>query len=157
MSTDLPGSALPVPPVAPAPAPAAPKAPGVAVAAAFGAAIVAGLAYGFIAKAIEREIGWAVIGIAAAVTFTLGRLGGRNPVLPVVGAVLSVLGLFFGQLFTMALFAHQEAGLSVGDLLTSQLDLTFELWKADRDIIDVLFYGIAVYFGFTYTAKFASS
>ncbi|WP_405017812.1 hypothetical protein OHV05_13000 [Kitasatospora sp. NBC_00070] len=155
MSTDLPNADLPAPPTAPAPAPAAPQAAGVAVVAALGAAIVAGLAYGFVAKAIEREIGWAVIGIAAAVTFTLGRLGGRNPVLPVAGAVLSVVGLFFGQLFTMALFGHQEVGLSVTELLTSRLDLTFDVWKDGRDIIDVLFYAFAVYFGYTYTTKFA--
>ncbi|MFD0571879.1 hypothetical protein ACFQ0T_24985 [Kitasatospora gansuensis] len=98
-----------------------------------------------------------MIGIAAAVTFTLGRLGGRNPVLPVVSAVLTVFGLFFGQLFTTALFGHEETGLSVVDLLTSQLDLTFEVWKSARDFMDLLFYGIAVYFGYTYTAKFASS
>ncbi|KQV18422.1 MULTISPECIES: hypothetical protein [unclassified Kitasatospora] len=155
MSTDLPGPAMPAPPAAPAPA--APQAQGVAIAAALGAAIVAGLAYGFIAKAIEREIGWAVIGIAAAVTFTLGRLGGRGQALPVIGAALSVLGLFFGQIFTMALFGHQELGISVGDLLTSQLDLTIEVWKGERDIIDLLFYGFAVYFGYTYTTKFATS
>ena len=151
MSTDLPPSYAP--PVAPA---AAPKPQGLAIGLGIAVALLSGIAYGFLAKAIDREIGWAVIGIAAAVTATLGRLGGRGQALPAVAAVLSVLGLFFGQVFSIALFVHQELGLSVPELLTSQLDGTFTAWQHTREPIDALFYAIAVYFGFKYTAKFAS-
>lgn len=173
MSTDLPGpdlskapAAEPAPEAAPAPAaepvpeaapaPATPKAPGPAIVAAVGAALVAGLAYGFLAKTIDREIGWAVFGIAAAVSFALGKLGGNNPLLPPIGAVLSVVGLFFGQIFAIALFAHQELGASFIDLLISRSDITFEAWQETRGFMDLLFYGFAVYGGLTFTKKFAA-
>ncbi|MFJ8044769.1 hypothetical protein ACIRBX_30120 [Kitasatospora sp. NPDC096147] len=171
MSTDQPQPvppahqpAGPAPAAPPAPAafqptpppPAAPQAPGLAVAAAVGAALLAGLAYGLLAKAIDREIGWAVFGIAAAVGVCLAKLGGRNPVLPPLGAVLTALGLFVGQFFAMSLFGHEELGIPVLDLLVGQADLTFEVWKESRDFMDVVFYGIALFFGFNSTQRFAS-
>ncbi|MFB7662470.1 hypothetical protein ACFC1R_00775 [Kitasatospora sp. NPDC056138] len=100
MSTPAPGTELPLPLPAPT---AAPRSPALAVAAATGAAVAGALAYGFLMKALDHEVGWVVAGVAAAVSLTLGKLGGRNPSLPVAGAVLSVLGLFLGQLFGIAL------------------------------------------------------
>ncbi|MFI5532375.1 hypothetical protein ACIA8O_27960 [Kitasatospora sp. NPDC051853] len=166
MSTDLPQPAQPAEPAPAAqpaadfqPLPTAPapaKAPGLAIAAAVGAALVAGLAYGFLAKAIDHEIGWAVFGIAAAVGVCLAKLGGRNQVLPPVGAVLTALGLFLGQMFAIALFAHEGLGLSMLDLLVTEVDVTFDVWRESRDFMDLVFYAIALFFGFNSTQRFAS-
>ncbi len=104
-------------------------------------------------KAIDHEIGWLVFGVAAIVAWPLGRIGGRNPLLPVVGAVLSVLALFLGQFFGVALYLHEFTGLSVGELLSSDVDLAFEGWKANLAAMDAVFYGIAVFEGFVLTNR----
>ncbi|MFC8454041.1 hypothetical protein [Kitasatospora sp. NPDC057223] len=127
--------------------------PGGAVAAAVGAALVGGLAYGFVMKAIDHEIGWLVFGVAAVIAWPLGRIGGRNPVLPVAGAVLSVLALFLGQVFGVTLYLHEFTGLSVGELLGAEVDLVLEGWKANLAAMDALFYGIAVFEGFVLTRR----
>ena len=126
---------------------------GGAIAAAAGAALAGALAYGFIMKAIDHEIGWLVVGVAAIIAWPLGRIGGRNPVLPVAGAVLSVLALFAGQFFGVSLYLHEFTGLSVGELLGSNIDLAFEAWKSNLAAMDVLFYGIAVFEGFVLTNR----
>ncbi|KJK58721.1 hypothetical protein [Saccharothrix sp. ST-888] len=153
MSTPAPGTELPFPVPAPA---AAPRSPALAVAAATGAAVAGALAYGFLMKALDREIGWVVLGVAAAVAFALGKLGGRNPSLPVAGAVLSVFGLFLGQLFGIALYAHEQLGASFLDLFGSELDATFRIWQDTRGVLDLVFYGLAVFEGYTFTRRFAA-
>lgn len=45
-------------------------------------ALVAGGIYGGIAGAIEREIGWAAIGVGFITGFAAGKVGGRNPCSP---------------------------------------------------------------------------
>ncbi|MFI6445503.1 hypothetical protein [Kitasatospora sp. NPDC050543] len=135
--------------------PSSPNIPG-AVAAALGAALAGALAYGFVMKALEREFGLAAVALAAAVAWPLGKLGGRNPVLPVAGAALSALALFLGQFFWGALMLHEIAGAPFGELFGSALDVTFRVWKEDRDFYDVLFYGLALYVGFSSTRRWGS-
>jgi hypothetical protein len=91
--------------------------------------------------------------VAAVIAWPLGRIGGRNPVLPVAGAVLSVLALFLGQIFGVTLYVHEFTGVSVGELLGSEVDLVFEGWKANLAAMDALFYGIAVFEGFVLTKR----
>ncbi|MFF4649447.1 hypothetical protein [Streptomyces sp. NPDC001380] len=115
------------------------------------------LVHGFVMRTTDHEIGWLALGIGAAVAFAPGRLGGRNPVLPAAGTVLALLGVLLGQLFGVALHAHQELGYEVTDLLGGKLHLTFEAWKASRGVMDVLFYGIAGYEGFVPTRRIGSA
>ncbi|MFC9325388.1 hypothetical protein [Kitasatospora sp. NPDC057015] len=126
-----------------------------AVAAALGGMLAGALAYGFLTKALDREFGWLVIGLAAAVAWPLGKLGGRNPVLPVVGSLLAALSLLLGQFFGVTLYLHELTGASVGELFGPQFDLTVEGWKATLEPLDALFYGIAVFEGFVFTRRTA--
>ncbi|MFD2121581.1 hypothetical protein ACFSNO_21515 [Streptomyces cirratus] len=64
------------------------------------AALVAAGAYGGIMHAIERQIGYAAVGVGLLVGSRPAKLGGRNPVLPVVSAVLSIGSVYLGQLFS---------------------------------------------------------
>ena len=59
---------------------------GLGIVAAVVAALVAAGAYGAIGGAIEREIGYAAIGVGFLVGFAAAKVGGRNPALPVVSA-----------------------------------------------------------------------
>ncbi|WP_371481072.1 hypothetical protein [Kitasatospora sp. NBC_00315] len=127
---------------------------GGAIAAALAAVVVGALAYGFVMKALEHEFSWLVIGLGAAIGWPLGRLGGRGAALPVIGAVLAVAALFLGQFFYATLVLHEVSGASVGDLLGTDRDVTFQLWQANRGVYDVLFYGIALMAGGLTTRRF---
>ncbi|MFD7643209.1 hypothetical protein ACFV4P_21445 [Kitasatospora sp. NPDC059795] len=159
------------PPPGPPSAPASPLAPGVplagagagpknlpgAVLAGLGVALVSGLLYGFIAKATDYEITWMAIGIAAAVGVTVGRIGGKHPVLPPVGALLSVLGLFFGQLFGIALYVQEVASISVPTMFTEHFSILLDGWKEAFSFYWALFIVVGAVAGFNITRKFGES
>lgn len=126
---------------------------GLGIVAALVAALVAAAAYGGIMNAIEREIGYAAVGVGAIVGFAAGKLGGRNPVLPVVGAVLSVVSVFVGELFFYALVLAGASGVGVGDVLsTVGVSGLVDIWKEDADIMNFLFLALGAFAGFS-TAK----
>ncbi|MDT9688688.1 hypothetical protein Q5762_10030 [Streptomyces sp. P9(2023)] len=152
-------------PAAPAPAPAR-NSLGLGLAAGVGATVAGALAYGGLMRAFAKEdgsytqIGLLALAVGALVGFALGKVGGRNPILPIAGVPLALLGVFAGQLFGFALMASWWAGLDgapigVGELLTTEFSLLFEAWKAELGVMDLLFYAIAGYEGFAITRKVA--
>ncbi|RKE19504.1 hypothetical protein [Streptomyces sp. TLI_171] len=136
--------------------PAAKNVP-LALAAGFGAMLATALLYGFIVKAIDFEISWMVIGIAAAVAYPLGKLGGDNPALRPVGALFTVLGFFLGEMFGLALIVHEQTGVSVVSALTEHSDVLFDVWKTAFDVKSALFIAIGVFVGFSMTKTFGRS
>jgi hypothetical protein len=101
-------------------APAPPPAPvrnnfGLGLAAGLGAAVVGALAYGGVMRALASEdgsyteIGYAALAVGALVGFALGKVGGRNPILPFIGVPLALVAVFFGQLFGFALMIRGRA------------------------------------------------
>ena len=70
--------------------------------AAVAAAIVAAVLYGLLIGT-KHEIGYAALGVGALVGFALGKVGGRNPARRSLGIPLSLLGVYAGQLFGIAL------------------------------------------------------
>ncbi|MFZ3472374.1 hypothetical protein ACODT3_14500 [Streptomyces sp. 4.24] len=100
-------------------------------------------------NAIEREIGYAAVGVGALVGFAAGKLGGRNPVLPVVGAVFAVVSVFLGELFFYALALSGAAGVGLGDVLsTVGVSGLVDIWKEEADVMSVLFLALGAFTGF---------
>ncbi|WP_327305052.1 hypothetical protein OG730_16965 [Streptomyces sp. NBC_01298] len=136
-----------------APAPARPGNLGLGIVAAFVAALAVAAAYGGIMNAIEREISYAVIGVGAVVGFAAGKLGGRNPLLPVVGAVLSVASVILGELFYYALALAEASGIGLGDVLsTLGVSGLIDIWKEGADFKTALFLALGAFAGYS-TAK----
>ncbi|WP_051781670.1 MULTISPECIES: hypothetical protein [unclassified Streptomyces] len=77
---------------APAPTPARSGNVGLAILGAAATALVTGAAYGGIMGAIEYQIGYLAAGVGFLVALVAVRLGGRNPILPVLSAVLTLGG-----------------------------------------------------------------
>ncbi|MET8075023.1 hypothetical protein [Streptomyces sp. NPDC005303] len=153
-----PGSVPPPPapgvPYVPAPAPVRNNL-GLGLVAAFGAAVVAGGVYGAIIGLTKHEIGWAAVGVGFLVGLAAGRLGGRNPVLPVASAVLSLGSVYIGQLVGEAVIAAKETPLSFSELFFQHFDVLQEAWKADADPLTFVFFAIAAYVAFTGAKKAA--
>ncbi|MFD8593723.1 hypothetical protein ACFV1L_01815 [Kitasatospora sp. NPDC059646] len=157
----------PGPPAAPASPPAAgvplagahagPKNLPVAVLAGLGVALAAGLLDGFIVKAVDREFSWLAIGIAAAVGATVGKLGGKHPALPPLGALLAVAGQVFGKLFGLSLIAHELTGESVPALFTDGFSFLLDMWRGTFDVFSAVFLLIGAAVGFSLTRTFGDS
>ncbi|MFH8514931.1 hypothetical protein ACH4CE_07375 [Streptomyces gelaticus] len=141
-------------------APFTPPAParnniGLGLVAAVVAAVVAAGIYGAIIGATKHEIGYAAVGVGFVVGFAAGKLGGRNPVLPVVSAVLSLVAVYFGQLLGKAMIAAKELPVTVSELFFDHFGLLNEAWKADSDFISYLFFAIAAVAAFSGAKKAA--
>ncbi|MFG2576879.1 hypothetical protein [Streptomyces sp. NPDC048481] len=149
--------------VAPAPAapfmPAAPPARGnvalgllVAVAVAL---VMAGV-YGAIVGATEYEIGYAAVGVGFLIGFAAGRIGGANPALPVLSAVLSLGAVYLGQLIGIAMIGADELNVSATSLFTEHFDVLTEGWNETADPMTFLFLAIGAFAAFSGAKKAAA-
>ncbi|MGN5635776.1 hypothetical protein [Streptomyces sp. AC154] len=119
---------------------------------AFVAALVAAGIYGAIIGATKHEIGYAAVGVGAIVGFAAGKVGGRNPVLPVLGAVFALIGVYAGQLLGEAIIISKQLPLSVTDIFLDHFSDLNTVWKEDSDFVSVLFFVVAAVVAFS-TAK----
>lgn len=139
----------PYPAQAPAPAPQRTGNVGLGIAAALVAALAAAAAYGGIMNAIDREIGYAAVGVGAIIGFAAGKLGGRNPILPIVGALLSVASVFLGELFMYALVIADANEIGVGDVLSKVgVSGLVDVWKLEANFKTVIFLGLGAFAGY---------
>ncbi len=119
------------------------------------AAVAGAAAWAGVTIATEYQIGW----MAVAIGFLVGiavRAGGKgiDQVYGAVGAVLSLVGCALGNLFTVAWFVSQNSGVPVSEVLSSlDFDLAIEYLSATFQVMDLLFYGLAVYFGYRYAFR----
>ena len=120
------------------------------------ATLVAALLYGLLIKGTKHEIGYAALGVGALVGLALGKVGGRNPILPILGIPLALFGVYAGQLFGIALIASSAGDMSVVDIFTQHFSLLQHAWKDSLDAKDFLFFAIAGLEGFVIAKRVAS-
>ncbi|MFG3495354.1 hypothetical protein [Streptomyces sp. NPDC047928] len=155
-----------VEPTAPYPAqPAAPARSNVTLGIVVGvvAMVVGALVYGGIMRAFGKEngeyteIGYAALGVGALVGFAVGKVGGANPLLPVISAPLALAGVFAGQLFGFALLISWWSGgeLSAVTILTENLGDLIDGWKEEADVMTWLFLAIGGITAFSAAKKSA--
>ncbi|MFI5725728.1 hypothetical protein [Streptomyces cyaneofuscatus] len=127
-------------PFTPAP-PASPVRNGLAlgVLVAFGAAVVASVLYGVLLGSIEREFGYAAIGVGFLVGFAAAKLGGANPVTIAAAAVFSVGAVYFGQLIGYAMVMADAAQVSFSEVFLDHFDTVTRVWKEDADFMRYVF------------------
>ena len=140
--------------------PFAPPAPtrdnlGLGLLAAVVATLVGAGVYGGIIGATQHQIGYAAVGVGFLVGFAGGKVGGRNPVVAVVGAALALAGVYGGQLLGEAIIATKVAPVTVSEMFFDHFGLLHEAWKADTDVISVLFFAIAAAAAFSAAKKAA--
>jgi hypothetical protein len=129
--------------------------------------LVAGIAAGFLA-AIAAAAGWAVIsamtgyqvgfmsiGVGYLVGIAIRAVGkGIDPVYGVVGAVLSLFGCLAGNLLTVSWYIAANENVSYWQLLSALTPAgIYQIMAATFDPMDILFYAIALYFGYRYSFR----
>lgn len=98
----------------------------------------------------EYQIGWVAIGIGFLVGFAIRITGkGIDPPFGIVSAVLSLLGCVAGNVFIIAYFLADGNEMAIMSVLSELGFATiYELLANTFEIIDLLFYALAAYFGY---------
>jgi hypothetical protein len=96
------------------------------------------------------QIGFMAIGVGILVGVLVRKMGrGIAPVYGIIGAVFALLGCVAGNLLTTCWFIAQHEHTAFTSVLASLTpDAITRLLSATFDIMDALFYGIAIYEGY---------
>ncbi|MFI1103171.1 hypothetical protein [Streptomyces melanogenes] len=119
-------------------------------------ALVCAGVYGAIVGATKHEIGYAAVGVGFLIGWASGKVGGRNPALPVLGAVLALGSVYAGQLVGEAILISKHFPVSFSELMFQHLDVVNEAWKSDADPMTFLFFAIAAIAAFSGSKKAAA-
>ncbi|MFI6642245.1 hypothetical protein [Streptomyces sp. NPDC050504] len=126
---------------------------GLGLLAAFVTALVAGAVYGGIAGAIDKEIGWAAIGVGFVTGLVAAKVGGRNAALGVVSALFSAGAVYLGQLIAIAVIISDRFGVSFSKVFFDHFDTLPKVWKEDADAMTWLFFALAAVAAFSGSRK----
>ena len=103
----------------------------------------------------EYQIGWMAVGIGVLVGFSMRFAGkGIDQTFGIAGATLSLIGCVVGNILTITYFVAVNRDMSFMDIIV-QLNpgIIYEMLTSTFEIIDVLFYGMAVYFGYKFAFR----
>ncbi|MFJ8926612.1 hypothetical protein ACIRLA_08580 [Streptomyces sp. NPDC102364] len=145
------GGFQPVPPPAPARGNL-----GLGILAGFVAMLVIAGVYGGIVGATEHEIGYAAVAVGVVVGFAAGKVGGNNPVVLIVSPILSLVGVYLGQLLGESIIGSKVLPFSVPELLFQHFNWVHEAWKTDSDPMTFLFFALAAVASFGAAKRAAS-
>jgi len=98
------------------------------------------------------QIGWMAVGVGFLVGYAVRLFGkGSDPTFQVLGAVLSLVGCLAGNLLAVCIFASQQQDLPLAGVLAGLTPaLAIRLFVANFSLMDLLFYGLAVYEGYSF-------
>ncbi len=99
------------------------------------------------------QIGWMAVGVGFLVGFAVRRFGkGSDPTFQILGAVLSLAGCLAGNLLAVCAFASRQQDLPLMGVLAGLTPgLAIQLIVETFSGMDLLFYGIAVYEGYSFS------
>ncbi|WP_031012196.1 hypothetical protein [Streptomyces sp. NRRL F-5727] len=130
---------------------------GLGILAAVVAALVTAGIYGAVLGGVEVEIGWAAVGVGFAVGFAAGKVGGSNPLLPIVSAILSLGAVYLGQLVGIAVFASKEFGVPFTELFFQEFGMLTDAWNEAKDPMTFLFLALGPIAAFSGAKKAGAS
>lgn len=120
-------------------------------------AIGAAILWAVVTYLTRMQIGFMAIGVGFLVGYAVRTLGqGVDPVFGYAGAVLSLFGCLLGNLLAVAVeIAYQDdvAILEVLSYFLGNPSAAFEAMKMTFHPMDIVFYGIAVYWGYKYSIR----
>jgi len=103
----------------------------------------------------EYQIGYMALGVgflAGLGVKTLGR--GVDPKFQYAGAVLALAGCLAGNLMVVIVFGSLQTGISITTILSRLTPaVVVELYRATFNVMDLLFYGLAITIGYRYSVR----
>ncbi|MDN3055823.1 hypothetical protein PH213_14975 [Streptomyces sp. SRF1] len=150
----------------PAPQVGRPGNPLLAVGAAIVATVVGAFLYAFLLSAMAdtdktppevTQFAYAGVVVGALIGLVVAKLGGRNPGLWVVGAVLALAAVFLGELYGYAMILHDVMSnyadkigggassqvLSSNEIFFDHFSDLWKSWKEDSDALTYIFMALA--------------
>lgn len=119
------------------------------------AAVTGAALWAAVSVATEYQIGWMAIGIGMLVGIAIRVVGkGIDQIFGVMGAVISLIGCALGNIFTVAYYISMQTGTPLIDVLTrADVEALVDLLMSTFQVTDLLFYGLAMYFGYRYAFR----
>ena len=114
------------------------------------AALVGAAVWAAVTVATNWQIGFMAVGIGFLVGYVVRRLGqGVDISFGVVGAVLALAGCVVGNYLTACAIIADYEGVGFFDVLMAvDMQLAIDLMIESFDFMDLLFYGLATYYGY---------
>jgi hypothetical protein len=128
---------------------------GMAIFGGLAAALIGALIWALITAVSGYQIGFMAIGVGFLVGTAVRLLGkGIDLAFSIVGALFSLIGCLIGNLLTICILVASDTGAEVLDIV-SGLDLAtaIEMLKETFNPMDLIFYAIAVYYGYRYSLR----
>lgn len=124
--------------------PAPPKRDNVALGlvAGVGAALVGALIYGLILGKTEHQIGYIAVGVGFLVGFAASKVGGANPAVTVVSALLSVGAVYLGQIVGVSVALSDLTHESATSIFFDHFGDLTKAWSETADFKTYLFLAI---------------
>ncbi|MFE2295247.1 hypothetical protein [Streptomyces sp. NPDC059452] len=107
---------------------------------ALGAAIVAGILYGVISGSIEREFGYAAVGVGFLVGFAAAKVGGANPAVIGAAALFAVGAVYLGQLIGISMVLSDRAHVPFSEVVLDHFEAVTTAWKAESGFMTYVFF-----------------
>lgn len=119
------------------------------------AALIGAALWALVTVITEYQIGYMALGVGLLVGYAVRITGkGIDPVFGVVGAVFALLGCVLGNFFAICYFFSAQESIPFMQLLMSVNPGIFaDVLISSADIIDLLFYGIALYEGYHFAFR----
>ena len=103
----------------------------------------------------DYQIGWMAVGVGLLVGYTIRFFGkGIDTIFGVAGAVLSLFGCITGNLLTICILVANQQDIQLVEILSVlNFDMIVTLMKSTFQYMDLLFYGIAIYEGYSFSFR----
>ena len=120
-----------------------------------GAACLGAVVWAIITALTSYQIGFMAIGVGFLVGYAVQYFGkGIDKQFGVAGALLSLFGCLAGNLLTVCIVVSQQESVPLTQILQSLTpDIAISLLVDTFSPMDVLFYGIAIYYGYRYSFR----
>ena len=121
------------------------------------AAIAGAFIWALITYSTDFQIGWMAIGLGFGVAYVVRTVGhGVDPIFGYWSAGLSLIGCVLGNVLVVGAVIANEEEAPLSDVmfaLFAQPHILFEALTITFDPIDILFYGLAVYYGYKFAFR----
>ncbi len=114
------------------------------------AALIGAGIWAFVTVLSGYKIGWIAVGVGFLVGYAVRIIGkGTDRVFGIAGAFLSLFGCALGNLLTVCAMISSQHGVPILEMiLRLDVNLVMDIMVETFSIMDVLFYGIAIYEGY---------
>lgn len=119
------------------------------------ASIVCIFIWSLITVLTKYQITYMAIGVGFAVGFSIQKLGkGFTPLYGILGAILALLTCFVGNFLSSVCLIADELNYSYSEMFSSlDIDTAILIIKETFQVMDLVFYGIAIYTGYLCSIK----